>query len=446
MADPITFAFVSGKGGVGKTILASNFAWVCSQIAKTVLVDLDFQNQGCTGLFAPHTDFKKGNAIDAIRSQQKQIPVDSNKVAENLFFIPAISWKKRIDQEEITEFANSDKFPEKLEEFIFSLREIYDFEIIILDCHGGVDPVSHSAFQSSDYTLMVTEADSVTFSGTLELLNYYESKTAKIYTTEGPGFSTDDDNSRKLPSEVKFIVNRLPSKYKWEDLEDIYRSLISRKLGEFTTDESIFCYIPHEELLADSFGEYPFHVELAPKSIFAKKIYFMVYLLLKENYDLASVSKSFSKFQKERYLEKVQKTVISNQAKNRNYIVNAFAWGSTLFLLFLIIYVPILMFIPDLFFESTGFIYLSSTVSVAVSLPFLWYIMRANFGLMFYFRDKYKFQKHLFGAITSHLSLWQKLSLLKLFILRAGTSFIPFFMILYLLIFVTYFSALILGF
>lgn len=438
-AKPVIFSFVSGKGGVGKTILASNFAWVCSQIAKTVLADLDFQNQGSTGLFAPHTDFKEGNAIDAIRNPNNQIPVDSNRVSENLFFIPAISWRQRNDQDEIAQFANSDDFSAKLEEFIISLKATYDFEIAILNCHGGVDAVSQSAFLCSDYTLMITEADSVTFSGTLELLDYYKSETAGVYSSVDSGYSPDADKS---PGEVKFIVNRLPSKYKWEDLENIYRNLISRKLGEFTKEESVFCYLPYEDLLADSFGEYPFHAELAPKSIFTKKIYYMIYLLLRDKYDLSSISKLFSKFEKDRYREKIEKTVISNQAKNRNYIVNAFAWGSTLFLLSLLIYIPVLVFFQEMIYNG-NFFYLLAMVALAVSLPFFWYIMRANFGLMFYFRDKYKFQKALFGAINSKLSLWQRFSLLKLFILRVGTSFIPFFMIIYVIFFVFYFIALI---
>ncbi len=64
--NPVVIAFVSGKGGVGKTGLAANFGWICSRFAKTLLIDLDFQNQGLTGLFTPHAEFQDSSAVDAI--------------------------------------------------------------------------------------------------------------------------------------------------------------------------------------------------------------------------------------------------------------------------------------------------------------------------------------------------------------------------------------------
>jgi hypothetical protein len=41
------------------------------------------------------------------------------------------------------------------------------------------------------------------------------------------------------------------------------------------------------------------------------------------------------------------------------------------------------------------------------------------------YRDKHKFQKALFHAISSTLDPWQRLELLKLAVLRFGTTLIP---------------------
>lgn len=443
---PISFAFVSGKGGVGKTVLAANFAWVCSQIAKTVLVDLDFQNQGGSGLFAPHIVFGPGNALEAIQHPRRETLQELNEVAERLYFLPAVSWQKPPSQEEMTRYVNANDFQHKLVTFIEQLGLTEAFEIVVLDCHGGVDAVSLAAFQSCDYTLMVTEADSVTFAGTLELLNYYETKSSQIHSTV-----TSDAPSHQPPPEaigqvsmdswprVKFIVNRLSSKYKWKDLEQIYQRYFSRKLGIFTQDRSVFCYIPSEELLADSFGEYPFHVKLAPRSNFSKKVHYMAYHLLHDKCDFPAKYKPLTKFGSNRYMRKVERIVVSNESKNTTSVMKFFAWFSTLYAIALIVFIPVAIALSirptwaEYFIVSSPKLYLVPIIlfGVAITVPIAWYGFKAIFGLMFFYRDKHKFQKALFRLVTPKLTLWQRLSLAQLFFLRIGTSIIPYFMIFY---------------
>ena len=50
MGAPLVVAFMSGKGGVGKTMLAAAFAYEAARAKKTLLLDLDFFNRGLTGL------------------------------------------------------------------------------------------------------------------------------------------------------------------------------------------------------------------------------------------------------------------------------------------------------------------------------------------------------------------------------------------------------------
>ncbi len=45
-------SLASGKGGVGKTLFAANLARLASTRFRCVLIDLDFQNQGCSGLLS----------------------------------------------------------------------------------------------------------------------------------------------------------------------------------------------------------------------------------------------------------------------------------------------------------------------------------------------------------------------------------------------------------
>jgi cellulose biosynthesis protein BcsQ len=174
MSAPRKIAFVSGKGGVGKTLLASNFSFCASTSRRTLLIDFDFQNQGSSGLLADYLHPGCLNAFDMLN----QGGVDAGepiKIRERLHFIPSFDPQK------------SDRFTSQLSSvgeldigrFDRTLEHLLStggFELVIVDCHGGLDDVSFAAFISSDLTFIVTEPDKVTFSGTLELLDFYISR------------------------------------------------------------------------------------------------------------------------------------------------------------------------------------------------------------------------------------------------------------------------------
>ncbi len=322
LSRPLKIAFVSGKGGVGKTMLASNFAWVCSHLARTLLVDLDFQNQGLKGLFAPHVEFSRANALDAIQDLDDKELQLSIEVSSALGFLPSVSWQQKASQDEIAQRTHADGFQKRLGKFIEKQWEEQGFDIIVLDCHGGVDPVSLAAFEICNQTLMVTEADSVTFNGTLELLDYYDLKSRERQLNVNPAGEFDRASIPAVPRDrpepvrhVQFIVNRLRSKYRWKDLERIYQGLMKEGLGSFSRERSVLCYIPVEDSLADSFGEYPFYVKLAPNSIFSRKIHLMVSSVTEGGVQLPANYRPLLKLRERRYRSKVAKIVVSNEYK-----------------------------------------------------------------------------------------------------------------------------------
>src|SRR5262249_26276565 len=54
MTKAVLIALVSGKGGVGKTMLSVAVAKELSVSNRTLIVDLDFFNRGLTGLMGSH--------------------------------------------------------------------------------------------------------------------------------------------------------------------------------------------------------------------------------------------------------------------------------------------------------------------------------------------------------------------------------------------------------
>src|SRR5262249_45136099 len=93
------------------------------------------------------------------------------RIAENLWFIPAFSPSSPRGS-----FANTMQvgdLAKKLRERVEYLRTKYGAEVVILDCHVGLDNISFGALIYSDVTFVVTEVDKVTFNGTLELMDFY---------------------------------------------------------------------------------------------------------------------------------------------------------------------------------------------------------------------------------------------------------------------------------
>jgi len=177
-SKPRKIAFVSGKGGVGKTLLAANFAFCSSTVQKTLLIDLDFQNQGASGLLAEHLKNNCLNAFDLLIAVQKD--QQAINIRNNLYFLPAF------DPSKIDRFGSQDRAAFDAARIV-DMNAIFNkliaegqYELVILDCHGGLDEVSFSSFICSDVTFVVTEADKVTFSGTLELLDFYINRAAAL--------------------------------------------------------------------------------------------------------------------------------------------------------------------------------------------------------------------------------------------------------------------------
>jgi hypothetical protein len=69
-------------------------------------------------------------------------------------------------------------------------------------------------------------------------------------------------------------------------------------------------------------------------------------------------------------------------------------------------------------------------------LACIYYCVRAQIGLTLYYNEKYRFRRALVRVTGGALTMWQKLSLSRLWLLRLGVAIGPVFVILIGLVYV----------
>ena len=250
---------MSGKGGVGKTALAVNLARIYSEIGDVVLVDMDLQNRGATGVFGS-MKLQGPTAEQLLTSDSaKPSPV---RVGERLFFVPSALTKLSVDPE-LRQELHVAQLKERIRVMIEHLTRQLNPILIIMDCHGGIAVESVAAFAVSSQVIVATEPDAVTFAGTLTLISAIEN--GLVDGEPRPG--------------VRIVVNRIPTRYRWKDLEEIYTGVAADFIGISEALPGV-SYIPVEGELFVTFGEYPYQVDLAPNSLFAQKLRLLLFQIV----------------------------------------------------------------------------------------------------------------------------------------------------------------------
>lgn len=250
----LVVSFVSGKGGVGKTMLAAAFAKEMSLGNPTLIVDLDFFNRGLTGLFregrvvatVSYPDFLEPAASNLSANDKK--PWSVIEVAENLF---SLSYPHLTQREmQLFEELSVGQLRDSLQRWIAEIRETCNAACVVLDCHGGPDNSSFAAALLSDRTYLVSEPDRITFFGTLNFLR-------TLGTVEG-GESVD----------VRLIFNKVIPAFSPFFLFSFYEREIRRHFA----NKPLAAVIPQEPFLAKAFERTPFLTHVYPSSLLTRKV------------------------------------------------------------------------------------------------------------------------------------------------------------------------------
>jgi cellulose biosynthesis protein BcsQ len=258
--QPFTISFVSGKGGVGKTMLAVAFAREMSTQKPTLLLDLDFFNRGLTGLMrhgrklqaiAPPTFVK--NALPALNDGWELV-----EIAPNLVHLryPDLTPEQIRDLEQ----ADVDELAQSLRSYLTYLQAASGCAVIVMDCHGGPDQLSFAACIVSNHSLLVSEPDKITFYGTLHFARQLESSTRRS----------------NIDLDLRLVFNKVVPAFSLPYLTQFY----NREVKRLFNNRDLLAVFPLEIYLTKEFERTPFLTAVYPFSQLAKKIRALIYDLL----------------------------------------------------------------------------------------------------------------------------------------------------------------------
>jgi cellulose biosynthesis protein BcsQ len=250
----LIISVVSGKGGVGKTMLAVALARELSTNTRTLLLDLDFFNRGLTGLMR-HGRVLQPIALptfltDSSSSEPTKI-WELVEVSPNLLHIryPDLTPEQiqSLENSEVTQLAQA------LRRFLDDLVTISQCEAIIIDCHGGPDHLSFAACLVAEYSLLISEPDKITFYGTLHFLRQLR----RVFP----------ENSQFQTPDVRLVFNKVVPAFSAVFLRKFYDKEIARLFD----NRPLLAIFPIEMYLTKEFERTPFLTAVFPFSLLAKK-------------------------------------------------------------------------------------------------------------------------------------------------------------------------------
>lgn len=173
--DLRVIAFLSGKGGAGKTTVAISTAKLLADLGHPcLLVDLDLATHGASYFFKRYYG---GDELSIGAVLERRIELSASllrdliiPVEEGLTFVPSRANLRR----KSAPYDSIASTPEQLEKLILkpliSWAQSRSIAFVIIDCQAGYAASSLAASRVADLAVFVTEADSISSDATDNLL------------------------------------------------------------------------------------------------------------------------------------------------------------------------------------------------------------------------------------------------------------------------------------
>lgn len=205
---PQIFAIASGKGGTGKSMIASSLGYILSHCGfKTLLIDADVATAGLTYYLLGDSSVEIEFAIEdrwlltkeqpkELNSRPQSLAVRHEFCRDNLFFVPAVRSSQKRQPELSLGAQDAETYKESISGIIHELTAISEYDFILIDTRGGTDASSVGACLSSNGFVIVTEADKTSWDVGRVLLNTIKEERSQ---TKCLGFIL---NKNVLPSDA----------------------------------------------------------------------------------------------------------------------------------------------------------------------------------------------------------------------------------------------------
>ena len=212
MPEPQIISIVSGKGGVGKTMLSVAIANELARSEKTLLLDLDFFNRGLTGLFASSKTISHATSLVPPKFfGSSEVDWSVGEVEHNLFMVFYGDLDKY--QSDVLEVRDITSLANDLTAFLQYLAAIIECQFIVLDCHGGPDNTSFAACSIASRSIVVSEPDRITLHGTLNFLRILKSQTGN------------------KPLDIRLVFNKVVAAFSSMFLINFYNGYLRNEFG-----------------------------------------------------------------------------------------------------------------------------------------------------------------------------------------------------------------------